>query len=165
MRPETLLLALGALLVAACSRAPESGPVAVHWDRDVCARCRMVISDRHYAAEIRYFPPGKASRVALFDDIGCAVRWLEKQPWRNDPKTEIWVADHRTGKWLDARKAHYVRVPNTPMEYGLGAQAESVPGSLDFAQAKAHIAEVEKRFASGAPELERIQPPAAGERR
>ncbi len=155
-------LALLALLAIACSRAPESGPVAIHWDRDVCARCKMVISDRHYAAEIRYTPPGKSSRVALFDDIGCAVQWLKDKPWRNDPKTEIWVADHRSGEWLDARKARYVRVPNTPMEYGLGAQRENTPGSLDFEQAKAHVAEVEKRFSSGAPSLERIGRPGEG---
>jgi hypothetical protein len=32
------------------------------------------------------------------------------------------------------------------MEYGLGAQASPAPDGLDFAQAKAHVFDVEKRF-------------------
>jgi copper chaperone NosL len=134
------------LLLAGCGD-PGTGPVDVKWDRDACERCRMVLSDRNHAAEIRYQVPGKErTSLAKFDDIGCAVLWLEEQPWRDDPQTEIWVIDQLTGQWINARNATYVKGQLTPMEYGLGAQIAPAPEGLDFAQAKQHIAEVERRF-------------------
>lgn len=153
------LLLLMAFILAACSGDPGTGPKQVRWDRDACERCRMVLSDPNHAAQIRYRPPGRQrSEVALFDDIGCAVLWLADQPWRDDPGVEIWVADRRTGEWLDARSATYVSGDVTPMAYGLGAQSEAVSGGLDFAQAKAHIRAVEKRFnVHDAHLMERLQ--------
>ncbi|MCK4710901.1 MAG: nitrous oxide reductase accessory protein NosL [Gammaproteobacteria bacterium] len=143
---KTLYL-LVVLLIAGCSGEPETGPVEVKWDRDICERCRMVLSDPHFAAQIRYYPDAKKrSKVAKFDDIGCAVLWLKDKAWKDDVRTEFWVADHRTKEWIDARAANYVKKNTTPMEYGLGAQPEMEEGSLNFAQAKEHIEDVEKRF-------------------
>ena len=142
------LLALAAL--AACSGDSGTGPGAVTWDRDACERCRMVLSDRHYGAQIRV-PPGedrKWGKVYKFDDIGCAVLWMDQQPWKEGPAIEIWVNDHRDGQWIDARSAHYVTVRTTPMEYGLGARRDPAPGALSFEQAIAHIYAVEKRFSA-----------------
>ena len=147
--PETLWLFAGLLLLlllGACSGDPGTGPKEVKWDRDACERCRMVLSDRHYSAQVRLFPEGKRDKVFFFDDIGCATLWLEGKAWNDDPRTEIWVTDHRSGEWIDARTATYVKEKITPMEYGLGAQTEPAPGGLDFEQAKRHIVEVEERF-------------------
>ncbi|MBL7002982.1 MAG: nitrous oxide reductase accessory protein NosL [Gammaproteobacteria bacterium] len=133
------------LMLFGCSD-PQTGTVEVHWDRDACDRCRMVVSDPHYAAQIRYFPPEKRSKVVYFDDIGCAVLWLEKQPWKDDDKTEIWVADHKTKQFINAKTAYYVPQNNTPMEYGLGAQAAAETNALSFTQAIQHVHKVEERF-------------------
>jgi hypothetical protein len=137
-------LLLGAL--AGCSGPPETGPVEVKWDRDACARCRMVLSDRHHSAQVRQPLPDGRSAVHKFDDIGCALIWLDDKPWADDPAAEIWVTDHRTGAWIDARTATYVAGQVTPMEYGLGAQPERTPQGLTFAQAKERVFAVEKRF-------------------
>ena len=123
------LLGAVALFLAACSREPETGPVELKWDRDTCKRCSMAISDRNYAVQVR---GGPKSKVFKFDDLGCAVHWLKDQPWGNDPTTEIWVADFRNGKWLDARVARYVVGKTTPMGYGYGASSEALPGSIGF---------------------------------
>ncbi|RMG34392.1 MAG: hypothetical protein D6720_09245 [Gammaproteobacteria bacterium] len=139
-----LLLVFAGL--SGCSDGPQTGPVPVHFDRDTCTRCRMVLSDPRFVAEVRWFPAGKRSRIAKFDDIGCAVLWLAEQPFRDDPRVEIWVADYRTHGWIDARKAYYVKLNNSPMEYGLGAQSDPAPGALGFEQAKEHIREVEEKF-------------------
>jgi copper chaperone NosL len=138
------LLVLGLQGLSACSRDAGTGPVAVKWDRQTCERCRMVLSDRKHAAEIRAKSAQGRSKVHFFDDIGCAVMWLQDKPFRDAPGTEIWVTDWRTGKWIDARKAYYLPGQVTPMDYGLGAQSEPQHGALTFAQAEAHILEVEK---------------------
>jgi copper chaperone NosL len=141
-----LMLLLGGLPgLSGCSDS-GTGPAAVQWDRIACERCRMVLSARNYSAQVRAFVAENKSTPHFFDDIGCAVIWLEKQPWQKDPRTEIWVNDWRNGTWIDARKAYYLKGKETPMQYGLGAQAEPTPDALDFAAAKAHIFAVEARF-------------------
>lgn len=146
LRTFWLLLLLAGL--AGCSGDPGTGPVEVKWDRDVCERCRMVLSDRLYSAQVRGGSEGQKTKVYRFDDVGCAVLWLEQQAWRNDPRTEVWVNDYRTGVWIDARSAYYVKDRITPMAYGLGAQADPAPGALSYAQAIEHIHVVEQRFNS-----------------
>ena len=142
--PLLLVSVIG--LLGACSGDPGTGAVEVKWDRDICQRCNMVLSDRRHSAQVRHSPAEKPSQVYKFDDLGCAVLWLKQQPWRDEPAVEIWVNDHANGKWLDARTAHYVRGQITPMEYGLGAQTEATADTLDFARAIAHIEDIEKRF-------------------
>ena len=151
--PSVILfvLALGCiLLLSGCGGDPGSGPVEVKWDRVTCERCRMVLSDRRHSAQVRVWSQdanqnGK-SRLFYFDDIGCAVVWLEDKPWRDDPRTEIWVNDWRNGEWIDARAASYLTGQETPMQYGLGAQPEPAEAALDYTAAKAHIFDVERRF-------------------
>ncbi|PIV81013.1 protein NosL [bacterium CG17_big_fil_post_rev_8_21_14_2_50_64_8] len=149
MRPqkllETGLLAL-ALSLGACSRGPETGPGKVRWDQDVCRRCIMAVSDRHYSAQVRGGPEGGRSRLFFFDDFGCAVLWLGDQPWQGNPGVEIWVTDFRTGTWLDARTALYERGRITPMDYGLGARPDAVPGAMDFDQAVQEVLAREERL-------------------
>jgi len=157
--PAIALAVVLLLLLGGCSGDPGTGPKEPKWDRDACERCRMVLSDRHYSAQIRFLPKGKKrTKVLWFDDIGCATLWLEDKPWKDDPKTEIWVTDHQTGKWIDARKATYVKGKIKPMAYGLGAQKDPLEGGMSFEQAKQHIREVEKRFnIHGANLLERVK--------
>ncbi len=126
-------ITLFTLLTISCSNN-DTGVVDVKWDRDACERCRMVLSDRHFAAQVRGGPKNKAY---LFDDLGCAVHWLQKQKWGETAK--IWVTDYRNGKWLDARTAHYVAGQITPMDFEFGAVAELIKGSVDFATAKAKM--------------------------
>lgn len=157
-----LLVPLALLfMLAGCSGEPDTGPGKVRWDREVCVRCAMALSDHNYAAQVRGGPAGQKSKLYKFDDIGCAVIWLDQQPWKDNPKTEIWVADHRNGDWLDARKAWYVKGKITPMGYGLGATPEKTPGALDFAQARQHIYEVEEQ--THAHRGDEHQHPAGGE--
>ncbi len=144
----TAVLLLLTLLLPGCSNEPETGPGKVRWDRETCTRCAMAISDRHYAAQVRGGPAGQKTRVYKFDDLGCAVLWLDQQSWKDDPRTEIWVTDHRNGRWIDARTARYVVGKATPMDYGLGAQDDPTEGALDFAAAREHIYAVEAKFHS-----------------
>ena len=143
-------LLLITFLLAGCSGKDATGPGEVRWDRESCTRCAMAVSDRHYAAQVRGGAAGQKARLYKFDDIGCAVVWLEGQPWKDDKRTGIWVTDHLTGEWIDARLASYVTGKVTPMDYGLGAHRETLPGAMGFRQARNHIlAEDERKHMHG----------------
>ncbi len=143
-----ILLAAWVLVLPGCGGDPGAGPLEVRWDRYTCERCRMVLSDRKHSAQIRRPTETGRSKTVFFDDIGCALIWLDDQPFAQDPAVEIWVNHWRTGDWIDARTATYLKGQVTPMEYGLGAQDEADPEGLSLAEAKAHVLEVERRFNS-----------------
>jgi hypothetical protein len=118
----TLLTLLTLFGVSGCGESRQKGEAAkVHWDRDMCERCKMVVSERKFAAEI---VDPRTDKIYYFDDIGCAVLWLEEEkiPWAKEAK--IWVTDAKTGEWLDARKAKYTDDSITPMAYGIAAFSE-----------------------------------------
>lgn len=134
-----LLPALGSgvgVWLAGCQGEPASGPVSVNWDRETDPRCGMVISDRRFAAEIRD-PEGK---VWKFDDIGCAMFWLSQRAFNEaTPRTEYWVADYRSGDWLDARQAYYLQGRKSPMGYHFAALAEPEAETLTYQEMKRRI--------------------------
>lgn len=155
--PALLKVTLLVVFLTGCSGDPGTGPAEVRWDREICPRCAMVVSDHNYAAQVRGGPADKRKKVYTFDDIGCAVIWLDKQEWKDDAGTEVWVTDHRNGKWLDARSAYYVTGKITPMAYGLGAQDTTAEGALDYSAAREHIYEVEAAEHTHAGGIERLQ--------
>jgi len=154
----TRTLMVGAVLaLAACWGEEKSGPVEIHWDRDVCELCRMFISDPRFAAEVR---GGEKNKIYKFDDIGCAINWLNDQHWAGDEAAEIWAAEATSTRektiWLNAREARYVKGELTPMNYGYSAVAPSQTGEqvgIDFvtltskilADAPNHICKVPQR--------------------
>lgn len=134
-----LLLTPAAGLLAGCRQgaAWPDGMAEIRWDRDVCARCSMVISDRRFAAQMRGGPRELAFK---FDDVGCLVFWMQEKAaehdWMAAPETRLWVAEFNSPsrdemQWLDPRRAFYV-VRSSPMGYNFAATAAPEAGALDF---------------------------------
>jgi len=141
-----LFLALFILFsFSGCEKKKIGGVEKIHWDRDMCERCQMAISERKFAAEI--INP-KSGKVYKFDDIGCATLWLkeEKIPWAKS--AIIWVIDAKSGKFINAREAKYTDDSITPMAYGFAAFSEkTVPKgakTFDFPYVVKKIEEIEK---------------------
>jgi len=114
-----LLLSLSILYFSGCEKKPTTTELRdVHWDRDMCARCKMVVSDRHHAIQVIDSNSGKSY---MFDDIGCAILWFDDEQieWRDSAK--IWITDASTGEWIDAKTALYDSGNITPMAYGFTA--------------------------------------------
>ncbi len=138
-----LLTPLAAALSACQKDGWPEGMVEIKWDRDTCTRCKMVISDRRFAAQLRGGPQDAAYK---FDDIGCLLFWIRdkaaEMPWLTDPATKMWVADLNSKghdvKWLDPRHAHYVG-RHSPMGYNFAATAQPQAGSQDFASMREHL--------------------------
>jgi len=133
-----LLLTPLAAALSGCRKGNwPDGMVDIKWDRDTCARCSMVISDRRFAGEIRGGPEQAAFK---FDDPGCLAFWLKEQadkyPWLAEPATRMWVADFNSKSrdemnWLDPRQARYIG-RTSPMGYNFAAIAEPLAGAIDF---------------------------------
>jgi nitrous oxide reductase accessory protein NosL len=105
-------------LQSGCEERSKTDVAEVHWDRDMCARCVMVVSDRHNSVQVR---EPKTGKTYIFDDIGCMVLWFKKNnfPWQK--QATIWVNDVETGQWIDAKTAIYTSGNTTPMAFGFSA--------------------------------------------
>ncbi len=127
---KTLLIAIGMLLgLSGCEREVGTELQAVHWDRDMCERCKMVVSDRTHTVQAINPHDGQSY---MFDDLGCMVLWFHNEniPWA--PDAVIWITDAASGKWIDARGAFYDSGNITPMAYGYAAHEKR--GDIDSAK-------------------------------
>jgi len=128
---KNLLLLLSMLLLLACGENKETDKAApMHWDRDMCARCVMVISDRKNSVQVI---ENKSKKVYKFDDLGCMVIWA-KDNSKDIKNSKVWVTDANTGEWIDAKKAFYTSGNVTPMAYGFSAykSKENLSNTMTF---------------------------------
>lgn len=140
-RRALVLIAAGAASGLALSGCwdDDTGPTRLLYDRDTCDLCRMMISDRRFAAQLRD-PQGQPHR---FDDIGCALNWLHLQSYATNPAVPIWVNDYQTPEtWLVARDAQFLRGFLSPMNYGFAALATSHPDAISFAAMRQTVLEL-----------------------
>lgn len=136
MRRRDLFLTAAALALAACSKQAE-GTEEIHYGRENCVKCGMMISDPHFAAEIR---GGPDRALYKFDDVGCATNWLDKQAWRGDEKTDFWVMDNDGGKtWLKALDAWYTPGAMSPMNYGFAAHGAKTADAVNYLTMRAAV--------------------------
>ena len=101
-----VLLGCGTSKVEPVALAPE----------DMCAYCRMAVSERRYAGEL-IDSEGQAFK---FDDIGCMVNFIKNKK----SSTNIlayFVMDFEERQWIKADDAYYVRSSEltTPMNGGI----------------------------------------------
>jgi hypothetical protein len=134
VRYVAVFVALGAL--SACRLEPASGPVDIDWGQERDARCNMMVDNPRFAAEVR----DAGGKVWKFDDIGCAVIWMEQRGLAPDtPGIEVWVKDYETGEWLDARRVRYVQGVKSPMRYQFGATGKEPGESIAYGEMRRRI--------------------------
>jgi copper chaperone NosL len=80
----------------------------------------MVISERRHAAQVRKLGE---RRIHAFDDLGCALFWLDEQGLLagSEKGPEVWVKEGTNSEWIDARSRRFEEGLSTPMAYGFGA--------------------------------------------
>ena len=113
MKPATALLLL--VWAGACA-SRVSGPPAIVVDRSVCSRCAMLISERAYAAAVRWAD----GREQVFDDIGCLVAAV---PISKPDGAQYWFHDVTDGEWISGVNPVFVAsaAMRTPMGGGVVA--------------------------------------------
>ncbi|MCW9027062.1 MAG: nitrous oxide reductase accessory protein NosL [Thiovulaceae bacterium] len=117
MKNLNYIIMLLFLLFLGCSEKHTDGVSEVHWDRDMCSRCVMVVSDRHNTVQVK----DSNGKVYMFDDIGCMVLWFEEEHPELKDKSKIYITNVKDGSWIDAREAFYTTSNVTPMAFGFSA--------------------------------------------
>ncbi len=145
---NTLILTVFVLLsFSACEREISTELKKVHWDRDMCDRCKMVVSDRTHTVQVINIQTG---RSYMFDDIGCTVLWFDDEKIEWAPSAKIWITDVVMGRWIDARTAKYDTNNITPMAYGFAAHENNSTIKageeiIDFSEVTRRIFEIEEK--------------------
>lgn len=114
-----ILVLLVLLGMAGCKDKIDTGPHVVHYGEDSCERCRMIISDKRFAAQ--YITSSGEARK--FDDIGCMIDDLGEAGKRGEKALAVYISDYATGEWIDAEKASYLQNGElkSPMGYNIAA--------------------------------------------
>jgi copper chaperone NosL len=115
---------VAATLLCACA-AGRPQPVAIDTKTDACGNCRMVVADVRVAAQI--VAPGE--EPLIFDDIGCLRDYLTASAAPAD--SVVYVADHRTGTWVDATVAVFTKTGSVSTPMGSGIIAHQNAASRD----------------------------------
>lgn len=115
---KLFLLSCVMFLFLGCEEKASDGHAKIHWDRDMCDRCVMVLSDRKNTVQLQH---PKAKKAYKFDDIGCMVLWLKEENPDFGNSAKIWITDAKTGEWIDVRSAFYTSENVTPMAFGYSA--------------------------------------------
>lgn len=116
-----LVPAVAALtLLAGCRDTVDRSPPQVLYGQTECERCRMIVSEERFAAALVFEDDHRVVKPA-FDDVGCLLEYLKRQPPASD--YIAYVHDLDTRRWLDASQAHFVHSDTleTPMASGLAA--------------------------------------------
>ena len=144
LRFELIAAVIVAVLLMGCGQRSTTGPGEIHWDRQTCERCQMVISERRHAVQIRELG---ARRMHAFDDLGCALLWLDEQQLLpgSEGGPEVWAMDSTAGDWIDAREAQFEAGLTTPMAYGFGVATHGI----SLAEARVQVRETEQNRRSG----------------
>lgn len=130
----------------ACEKKVSTEAKEIHWDRDKCSLCVMVVSDRNQTVQVTNPKDGKTH---VFDDIGCTFLWFKDQDIKWENEAVIWINDIKTSKWINARTAFYDTMNITPMAHGYGAHEvkEDIQEGLeiiDFNEVKKRVLEAGK---------------------
>jgi len=107
-------IVIAGIVLASCQKS-MIGPVALA-PEDMCAYCKMAISEKRYAAEL-IDSEGQAFK---FDDIGCMANFIKSK--KNTTKiVAYFVMDFDERQWTKADDAYYVRSSEltTPMNGGV----------------------------------------------
>ena len=142
---KIIFIALILTIINGCDSKPKGSVEKMHWDRDMCERCKMAISERKFAVEAIDV---KKNRTYKFDDIGCTVLWMNESKIPIDNNIKLWITDAKTGKWIDGKSAIYIDGARTPMAYGFAAYTkETLPKNhhtIDFKSVKKRVFEIEE---------------------
>ena len=123
-------------------------PAALDTAHDPCAYCRMIVSDRHFSAQI----VAPFEEAKFFDDLGCLANYLKTSDPLS-PRAVVYVADHSTLAWIPAQEAVFTRVDalTAPMGSHVVAHESNTSRAADPSARSGTPIERQAVFPSGLP--------------
>lgn len=125
------LVLAGLVLAVVRAQAPPSGPEPVAWNHTSCSRCRMLVGDPGFAAQLHTAD----GVVHHFDDPGCLLLFESEL---RAPARAVWLHHRDEERWLTREQAGFAAAEPTPMGYGLAAVDVGEPGALEWEAALEH---------------------------
>jgi copper chaperone NosL len=122
------------MALGGCSREDPDAPPQVHYGRDECQYCGMIIGDERCAAAIRATLDG-SMRDYVFDDIGDMFVFERKNAAALSISRRF-VHDYETKQWIDAVTAFFIRSEDLHTPMGSGIIAVGDPARAEALQAK-----------------------------
>ena len=103
------------ILINSCGDTSEEGPSRIYFGEDICERCKMIISEKEFAAQYQL----STGKTVKFDDIGCMFHYLDVE--KPEHVKSIYVTDYDSGEWINAENGYFIWTENirTPMGYGI----------------------------------------------
>jgi copper chaperone NosL len=140
------------LAVAGSDEQHSLQPPVIYFGQHECDVCRMIISDKRYAAAALVEDERGQSQSRIFDDIGCLFQFEQ-----DDPNLKIaarFVRDAQTSQWLDAARATYLHslTLKTPMAFHVAACAspdQARTMQTDYPGGVLDLAGVREKFVAG----------------
>ena len=116
-RAIVIAFAIATMIVLANCQSATLEPEAIEAN-DMCAFCRMSISEKRYAAELI----GQGGEAYKFDDIGCMANFRNQKKDDGSIRASF-VMDFESREWLTAEDSFYVRSSEfkTPMSGNIAA--------------------------------------------
>jgi copper chaperone NosL len=140
---KTSVLLLVAIALMACGAGPPP-PAALDVNQVTCASCRMIVSDHRFASQLA----SRREEPRFFDDLGCLASFIEGSGGI-PPGSVIYVADHRTNRWVALDTAVLTHVDAIAAPMGSHVIAHESPASRDADPAAAHGRSVDRREITG----------------
>lgn len=108
--------ALAALAVSVLILGCSTGPRPLNYGEDICAHCRMTVSDARFGAEL----VTERGKVLPFDSIECLGAYLAST---GETDGSVWVTDMVERELIEASGAYYAQSASihSPMGKNLGA--------------------------------------------
>lgn len=116
-----LALLIVFVLAFSCGDKPEGGAVKIYYGEDICEKCKMIISEKVFAAQYQL----SVGKTVKFDDLGCMFHYMEGE--EKALISAVYVMDYDSKVWIDGKNAYYVWTENisTPMGHGIVALRDS----------------------------------------
>lgn len=112
MKPYTSLFQIILTFLALSCQEIKLEPTEPVWEREGCAHCRMVLSEKRFAVQ-RILNSGEKH---FYDDINCALKHNHL-----DNEGKLFVRPYGDEKWVSAEEVNYQSGLRTPMNSGFGA--------------------------------------------
>lgn len=131
------VIALAALLLPACERAPLSGPPDMPLGRHECKACGMLVSEDRCSSALLVESHGRREYY-FYDDLGCMLDQA-REGIDSETIVEHFARDYDSRTWVSAAEATFLFADPAKLQTPMGSGIVAFSSSTDAEKAKARF--------------------------